>query len=287
MSCLVLRAVYSLLSLHRCELMCSVPIQMPLLTAAMAGPSSLLITQQMRLRPCTSRHWRWQLRLSFFFVCLILLDCKRFGKVSCTYYMFPQPGTKRSLTKSEQAESSTATAWLFLWRCKGWVGAYVMCFCPFLFFLFSWGFSFHSHFVQNCFTLSSPLICHQEEENCFSFTVMKSLENKIPLASLNLKRRYVGYSEQWLNSSLYRLIIFVYVNLCQVDLIRCLLACKFCENRVIVLEQKGATQRWGHGSLLRVFCSLSGNCNFASSHFFFFFYISARISAESLEIKEN
>lgn len=156
----MLRAVYSLLSLHCCELMCSVPIQMPLLTAAMAGPSSLLITQQMRLRPCTSRHWRWQLRLSFFFVCLVLLDCKRFGKVACTYYMFPQPGTKRSLTKREQAESSTATAWLFLWRCKGWVGAYVMCFCPFLFFFVQLrlliSFSFCSELFYSVFSTHMP-----------------------------------------------------------------------------------------------------------------------------------
>lgn len=243
MSCLVLKAVYSLLSLHRCELMCSVLIQIPLLTAAMAGPSSLLVTQQMRLYPCTFRHWRWQPRLSFFFVYRVLLDGKCFGKVACTYYMFPQPGTKQSLSKREQTESSTATAWLFLWRCKGWVGVYVMCFCPFFCLAEA------SHFILILFRIVLLCLlhsCHQEEENCFSFTVMKSLENKIPLASLNLKRRDVGCFEQWLNSSLYRLIIFVWVNLCQVDLIRCLLACKFCENRAIELHQKGVTQQWGH-----------------------------------------
>lgn len=153
MSCLMLTAVYSLLSLDRCELTCSAPFQIPHLMAATAGPSGLLITQQMRLQPCTFRDWRWQLRLSFFPVCHVLLDCKFFGKVSCTYSMFLQPGTKQSLTQSEQTASSSATAWLFCLKLQRVGGSLRAVFLPL--FLFSWGFSFCSFCLESFCSVSS------------------------------------------------------------------------------------------------------------------------------------
>lgn len=65
------------------------------------------------------------------------------------------------------------------------------CFCP---SFCSAEASHFVHFVWNHFALSLPLVGHQEKEKCFSFTVMKSLENKMPLAGVNLKRRALSTS---------------------------------------------------------------------------------------------
>lgn len=54
--------------------------------------------------------WSWQPRPFIFSVYLVLSDYKFFREVAFTFYVFPQPGTKQTLT---QTVRSTGTAQLF------------------------------------------------------------------------------------------------------------------------------------------------------------------------------